>query len=72
MGDLTGGHPRSTPQVHLRDTATVALEGQDTQRLKKNTTFQQTHTHTLHFRVQGGTTPLVFLVLISEYGLRSP
>lgn len=46
MGDLTGGHPRSTPQVHLRDTATVALEGQDTQRLKKTTTFQQTHTHT--------------------------
>ena len=36
MGDLTGGHPQSTPQVHLRDTATVALEGQDTQRLKKH------------------------------------
>lgn len=39
MGDLTGGHPRSTPQVHLRDTATAALEGQNTQRLKKPMTF---------------------------------
>lgn len=45
----------------------------------RHTTFKKnhdisanTHTHTLHFRVQGGTTPLVFLVLISEYGLRSP
>ena len=70
MGDLTGGHPQSTPQVHLRDTATVALEGQDTQCLKKHDI--SANINTLHFRVQGGTTPLVFLVLISEYGLRSP